>query len=301
MRLRTPSFTSPSFTVNIPFSKKNGSSFLLYLMRVFPVVMPRNCGVNIHMHIISLCIVPHQTYTFTCRSSKGEKKRKRDKSPDEQQSPSPRPLKKVKTDRDEDSEGSFVKLGPLKIVPDDVVKTFPYQSVGLLEYMKVNIYGVKRRSRSTAWVLDNSLGEHIIVTAAHCLKKGDEKAVGIQFTPGFIPHHDPPIFGKYKQIPGGEGVAWAVHPNWDPYDCLAEYDIGIVHLAKDPKSGKYVMSRSGCSFYKYSELPKATSGAPLIMANSSCGIQVGNVHKYGCAQSPYFNFTADDLVKLLFN
>ena len=41
---------------------------------------------------------------------------------------------------------------------------------------------------------------------------------------------------------GGESVAWAVHPKWDlnPNNSLAEYDIGIGHLNKDPTTGKYV-------------------------------------------------------------
>lgn len=48
------------------------------------------------------------------------------------------------------------------------------------------------------------------------------------------------ILNYYAQIPGGEGVAWAVDPNWDPNKLEAEYDRGIVHLDKDPNTGKYV-------------------------------------------------------------
>ena len=47
-------------------------------------------------------------------------------------------------------------------------------------------------------------------------------------------------FGKYAQIPGGEGVAWAVNPNWNPNNLQADYDSAIIHLDKDPDTGKYV-------------------------------------------------------------
>jgi len=109
------------------------------------------------------------------------------------------------------------------------VKKFPYQSVGKLYYTKVNSSGVKRDSSAAAWVANSSSSLHVVFTAAHCLKYCDEKATNIQFIPGYIPPNTE-IFGKYTQIPGGEGVAWAVDPNWDPNKLQAEYDRGIVFL-----------------------------------------------------------------------
>ena len=239
-------------------------------------------------------IVPHQTCIY--RSSIGETRCRRDENQDKQESPSPPQPKKVKTDYTYELS---------KEVPDDKLKTFPYQSVGLLNYMKVNSSGDSRNSCSTAWVVRAS-GYHIVITTAHTLKRDDEIAVNIQFTPGFNPHSpDPPEFGKYKQIPGGEGIAWAVHPKWDPVSRPAQFDIGIVHLDKDPKSGKYVdqivtpiqmlsyptyntigyyfedkkmyeqegtlyqRSRSGSSFYKHGKLPEGTSGSPMMFISDS--------------------------------
>ena len=129
--------------------------------------------------------------------------------------------------------------GPLKIVSDDNVKKFPYQSVGKLFYTKVNSSGAKRDSYSTAWVANSSSTLHVVLTAAHCLKSGDETATNIRFIPGYIPPSTA-IFGKYAQIPGGEGVAWAVDPNWNPSVLQADHDSAIIHLDKDPDTGKYV-------------------------------------------------------------
>lgn len=155
--------------------------------------------------------------------------------------PEPMPDREPTPDRD-DHACAMAQLqvaGSLKIVPDDNVKKFPYQSVGKLYYTKVNSSGVKRDSSATAWVANSSSSLHVVFTAAHCLKYGDEKATNIQFIPGYIPPNTE-IFGKYAQIPGGEGVAWAVDPNWDPNKLQAEYDRGVVHLDKDPNTGKYV-------------------------------------------------------------
>ena len=69
--------------------------------------------------------------------------------------------------------------GPLKIVPDNNVKKFPYQSVGKLFYTKVNSSGAKRDSYSSAWVANSASTLHVVFTAAHCLKCGDETATNI--------------------------------------------------------------------------------------------------------------------------
>ena len=44
---------------------------------------------------------------------------------------------------------------------------------------------------------------------------GSERAENILFIPGFIAPTTQ-SFGSYPQIPGGEGEAWFVDPNWDP-------------------------------------------------------------------------------------
>ena len=68
-------------------------------------------------------------------------------------------------------------------------------------------------SYSTAWVAQTSSPDRpIIITAAHTLKYGNEMATKLEFVPGYVPN-EPHKFGKYPQIHGGEGVAWAVHPN----------------------------------------------------------------------------------------
>ena len=69
-------------------------------------------------------------------------------------------------------------------------------------------------SYSTAWVAQTSPDRPIFITAAHTLKYGNEMATKLEFVRGYVPNtcksHK---FGKYPQIHGGEGVAWAVHPN----------------------------------------------------------------------------------------
>jgi hypothetical protein len=128
--------------------------------------------------------------------------------------------------------------GSLKIVPDDKVKTFPYESVGKLFYTKVGPSG-SRDVYATAWVANMSTIRHVVYTAAHILKRGDMHAEKIIFIPGFIPPNTYP-FGRYPQIQGSEGTAWAVDPNWNPNNPEAKYDQGLVKLDKDTTTGKYV-------------------------------------------------------------
>ena len=128
--------------------------------------------------------------------------------------------------------------GSLKIVPDSTVKTFPYQSVGKLFYVKVGPSG-RRDSFASAWVANVSSQLHVVMTAAHCLEKGNERAENILFIPGFIAPSTQP-FGRYPQIPGGKGEAWAVDPNWDPNNIQAKYDSGMIRLGMDPDTGKHV-------------------------------------------------------------
>ena len=139
----------------------------------------------------------------------------------------------------DDTSGQRVQgAGSLKIVPDSKVKTFPYQSVGKLFYVKVGPSGT-RDSFASAWVANVSSQLHVVLTAAHCLEKGNEHAEKILFIPGFIAPNTQP-FGSYPQIPGGKGEAWFVDPNWDPNNIQAKYDSGVIKLDKDPNTGKYV-------------------------------------------------------------
>ena len=134
--------------------------------------------------------------------------------------------------------GELRGAGSLKIVPDDKVKTFPYESVGKLYYTKVGPSG-SRDSSATAWVANVSTVLHVVYTAAHVLRRGDMHAEKILFIPGFIPPSTYP-FGKYPQIPGGEGTAWGVDPQWNPNNMNPAYDQGLIKLDKDPTTGKYV-------------------------------------------------------------
>ncbi|XP_068725323.1 uncharacterized protein [Montipora capricornis] len=126
----------------------------------------------------------------------------------------------------------------MTIVPDSKVKTFPFQSVGKLFYVKVGPSG-ESESFASAWVANASSELHVVMTAAHCLERDDNRAEKIFFVPGFIPPCFRP-FGSYPQIPGGKGEAWIVDPNWDPNDMQAKYDLGMVRLEKDRDIGKYV-------------------------------------------------------------
>lgn len=128
--------------------------------------------------------------------------------------------------------------GSLRIVPDEKVTTFPYQSVGKLFYTKVGPSG-SRDSYATAWVANMSSVLHVVYTAAHNLKRGDMHAENILFVPGFTPPGSYP-FGRYPEIQGGEGTAWVVDPNWNPNDMKPRYDQGLVKLDKDTNTAKYV-------------------------------------------------------------
>ena len=127
----------------------------------------------------------------------------------------------------------------MKIVPHSKVKTFPYQSVGKLFYVKVGPSSGERDSFASAWVTNISSQLHVIMTAAHCLERDDNRAEKILFIPGFIPPNTRP-FRSYPQIPGGKGEAWAIDPNWDPNNMQAKHDFGMIRLDKDPDMGKYV-------------------------------------------------------------
>ena len=127
--------------------------------------------------------------------------------------------------------------GFLEIVPDDKVVTFPYQSVGKLFYTK-GTAARKRHFHASGWVANISTEHHVVLTAAHCLEGLEGSAENIYFIPGFIPPHTEP-FGRYPQMPGGQGIAWAVNPNWDPQHVF-KYDQAVIKLDKDPSTGKYV-------------------------------------------------------------
>lgn len=129
--------------------------------------------------------------------------------------------------------------GPLQIVSDAKVQTFPYQSVGKLFYTKVTPSGSSRDSHASAYVVEHPTVGNTIYTAAHCLKRGNETAKNILFIPGLIPPNTE-HFGRYPQVPGGEGSAWFVDPQWDPNNIQAKHDKGRIILDKNPITGKNV-------------------------------------------------------------
>ena len=143
---------------------------------------------------------------------------------------------------EEHAYGEHVKtaqgVASMTIVPDSKVKTFPYKSVGKLFYVKGGPSG-ERESFASAWVANTSSQLHVVMTAAHCLERDNNRAQKILFIPGFIAPSTRP-FGSYPQVPGGRGEVWIVHPNWDPNNMQAKYDLGVIRLDKDPDIGKYV-------------------------------------------------------------
>ncbi len=91
-------------------------------------------------------------------------------------------------------------------MPDDKVKTFPYESVGKLFYTKVGPSG-SRDVYATAWVANMSTILNVVYTATHVLKKADMHAENILFIPGFIPPNiylleNTRKFKEVKELPG---------------------------------------------------------------------------------------------------
>ena len=126
--------------------------------------------------------------------------------------------------------------GPIKIVSDSDLTKFPYQSVGKLFYAKgSNNYA------GSAYVV-NVTDKNVIFTAAHCLDSPEGKATNIVFVPAMININDTngQLYGRYPQISGGQGVAWAVDNNWDPGNMQERYDMGSVKLLPRSSDGKNV-------------------------------------------------------------
>ena len=142
---------------------------------------------------------------------------------------------------------------------------------------------------ATAWVANVSSQLHVVMTAAHCLKPREgDTATNIFFIPGFIPP-DMKKFGSYPQIPGGEGVAWSVDPNWDPNNIQARYDHGMIKLDKDPNTGKYVdevvVPIQILSNQQYTpESGWNTIGYPMVSSENPLGKmteRIGSFHRRG--------------------
>lgn len=117
--------------------------------------------------------------------------------------------------------------GPINIVSDDRLTTFPYQSVGKLLYTKsgVDLAG-------SAFVVNVGDAKNVVFTAAHCLDTLSGKAANILFIPAMVDINDVSgqLYGHFPQIPGGKGVAWAVNINWDPNNMKEQFDNGAVKL-----------------------------------------------------------------------
>ena len=112
-------------------------------------------------------------------------------------------------------------------VPDADRKKVPYQNVGLL------IFFVNGQStRGTAYATNASGAKNVVFTAAHNLvdKVGD--SADIRFIPALQTDKSRP-FGEFRQIAGGKGTAFFVHPDYDVIKDQEAYDLGAVKLQRN--------------------------------------------------------------------
>ena len=222
--------------------------------------------------------------------------------------------------------------GPRRTIPDNEVTKFPYQSVGKLMYTKGKGEN-KGHHHGTAWVAKFPGHHNIIVTAAHCLENRKGTAENIIFIPAFIPPNTEP-FGKYTDIGGGKGKAWAVHPEWVSQVHKSEYDIALIKVMNpDTKEdvaqkvkpipiisnqkyskrsewnqigygdgkmmerrGKYYKKEKDLKVYKYGDLPDGCSGGPWILTGSDGANGVYSASNDNNGVSPYFKYSEEDLL-----
>ena len=193
----------------------------------------------------------------------------------------------------------------------------------------------KGNHHGTAWVAKFPGHHNIIMTAAHCLENRKGTAENIAFIPTFSPPNTKP-FGRYSEIKGGKGKAWAVHPEWVSQVHKYEYDIALIKVMNpDTKEdvaqkvkpipiisnkkyskrsewnqigyggGKMMMERRGKYYkkekdlkvYKYGTLPKGCSGGPWILTGSD--VASNGVHSgssRGNGISTYFKYSEEDLL-----
>ena len=125
---------------------------------------------------------------------------------------------------------------PPIVVPDDIRKTIPYQSVGKIVYLKE-----ATEFQATAYVVNTGKGNNIVFTAAHNLYNEKGMAKNIMFIPACQTDQKPVLkFGQFPQIEGGMDVAWFVAKGWNPVTTKPRYlDMGAIKLEKN-EAGKDV-------------------------------------------------------------
>ncbi len=118
-------------------------------------------------------------------------------------------------------------------VSDNLRATFPYQCVGKLLYTK-NL----EHCAGTAFGVNVKGAKNIIFTSASnlCDEKGQAKS--IEFIPAMRNSGYQP-YGSFKQIDGGKGISWFVHPSWDPIIKPGAFDLGAIKIGLN-KNGKDV-------------------------------------------------------------
>ena len=110
-------------------------------------------------------------------------------------------------------------------IPDEDRMKPPYNSIGPLLYT-VTQGGHQSYYRSTAYATNASGQKNVVFTAAHSLVGPHGLRENISFMPAIFNDGTKP-FGEFKQIEGGLGTAFFVHPR---YDGTIGYDIGAVKL-----------------------------------------------------------------------
>lgn len=107
----------------------------------------------------------------------------------------------------------------------------PYQGIGKLHYTK------KAEHKSgTGFAVSVKGAKNIIFTSASNLHDEMGQATSIEFIPALKSNGSRP-YGSFQQVTGGRGIAWFVHPNWDPISKPQGYDLGAIKFEKN-KNGK---------------------------------------------------------------
>ena len=215
-------------------------------------------------------------------------------------------------------------------VPDDDRKKPPYNSVGILLF---TVNG--KHYHGTAYAAKTGSAKNVVFTAAHNLIESAGESDNILFVPAMQSNLTRP-YGSFKQISGGLGTAFFVHPQYNVQTEPDAYDLGAVKLQKNEKNqelgeavplldiivdqqyssssmftaigypetnemqkntGKYLRSKdSGETIVKEGEIPEGSSGGPWLLGISNT-VNGNNASIAGGEQySPYYSQTKIDAV-----
>ena len=228
--------------------------------------------------------------------------------------------------------GAQVLVGapaPVTVSNDDRKKP-PYNSVGLLLFtVKGNLYS------ATAYAAKAGSAKNVVFTAAHNLVDSDGESERILFIPAFQSDHNKP-YGSFRQIIGGLGTAFFVHPSYNVQTKPDAYDLGAIKLRKNKyhqelgdavplldiivdqqyssssmftavgypepskmqkNTGKYHNSEDGGGVIsKEGEIPEGSSGGPWLLGSSNT-VNGNNASIAGGKEySPYYSQAKIDAV-----